>query len=589
MKRYIFKTIMSIVFIMGILTSCEDLKFGDAFLEKPMSDDVDIDVVFSEKKYADQALNQFYKSLPDFLGSWSAGPRIEAITLDLCSDIGYSMTSWERGTISASSKSWPYNLWHEGVVGSPFYGIRKAYIYIENVDRVPDMSTEEKIIRKAEAKVVIALHYVQMIRFLGGIPWIDHAYEANETFKLPRMTLEESVNKVCDLLDEAARDLPWHNPTDEELGHMTAAGAKALKFRLLMFVASPIFNANEPYYAGEAANKRLTWYGDYQESRWQRALNAGLEFLRMNVDDGNNYQIEDTDNPREDYVNGYFTRGNREVILPTFRWAIYKKGHKAYKQFDQGKGCPRGNYADMFQWKDGSPFDWNNPEHRKYPFFDAEGNPTRDVRLYENLLVNGDKWQKGRPAEVYEGGQQGYGTNSKVGQRTKYGYGFRKFIRNCDDEIINKPYSCPWIRMPEIYLNMAEVMNQLNMATQKDEFGRDAYDYLNLVHERAGLPPVTAETVTAGTPLLEYLLDERAREFGQEDVRYYDMVRYKKGKEWATRPLEELKTRKNGNEFTYEVIIHNDSKYMWRDYWYLLPFPTNEINKKFGLIQNPGW
>ena len=67
------------------------------------------------------------------------------------------------------------------------------------------------------------------------------------------------------------------------------------------------------------------------------------------------------------------------------------------------------------------------------------------------------------------------------------------------------------------------------------------------------------------------------------------MVRYKKGKEWATRPLEELKTRKNGNEFTYEVIIHNDSKYMWRDYWYLLPFPTNEINKKFGLIQNPGW
>ena len=40
---------MSIVFIMGILTSCEDLKFGDAFLEKPMSDDVDIDVVFSTK------------------------------------------------------------------------------------------------------------------------------------------------------------------------------------------------------------------------------------------------------------------------------------------------------------------------------------------------------------------------------------------------------------------------------------------------------------------------------------------------------------------------------------------------------------
>ena len=107
-----------------------------------------------------------------------------------------------------------------------------------------------------------------------------------------------------------------------------------------MFVTSPIFNANE--HTNVVSGKQtinMVWR--LQESRWQRALNAGLEFLRMNVDDGNYYQIEDTDNPREDYVNGYFTRGNREVILPTFRWAIYKKGHKAYKQFDQGKGCPR--------------------------------------------------------------------------------------------------------------------------------------------------------------------------------------------------------------------------------------------------------
>ncbi len=48
--------------------------------------------------------------------------------------------------------------------------IRKAYIYIENVDKVPDMTDDEKRIRKAEAKVVIAFHYTQMIRFYGGMP-----------------------------------------------------------------------------------------------------------------------------------------------------------------------------------------------------------------------------------------------------------------------------------------------------------------------------------------------------------------------------------------------------------------------------------
>lgn len=589
MKRYIQKT-LSIILGIGVLLGCEDLKFGENFLEKKLSDDVNVDSVFAHKKYADQMLNQFYKSLPDFLGSYSGGPRVDASTLDVFSDVGFIPTlSWLKGTISSSNRLWPYNLWHEGIVGSPFYGIRKAYIYLENVDRVPDMTDEEKTIRKAEAKVVIALHYVQMIRFLGGVPWIDHAYQANETFKLPRMTLEESVNKTVDLLDEAASVLPWHNPSDEEYGHMTAAAAKALKFRLLTFVASPLLNANAPYYEGDAATELLSWYGDYQVERWKRALDAGIEFLTLNQEDGDYYHMENTGNPREDYVNGYFTKGSREVILPTFRWGIYDKKNKAFKQYDQGKGNPRGSYADMFQWKDGTSFDWNNEEHRKYPFFDAKGNPTRDVRLYENLLVNGDKWQKNKPAQVYEGGQQGFGTNSKVGQRTRYGYGFRKFLRNCDDEINNKPYSCPWIRMPEIYLSIAEVMNQLGIATQKDKFNRNAYDYLNLVHERAGLPPVKAEDVPEGEPLLNYLLDERIREFGQEEVRYYDMIRYKKGKEWTTRPLEELKTTKVGKDFNYQVIIHEENRYLWNDYWYLLPFPITEINKKYGLIQNPGW
>ena len=50
---------------------------------------------------------------------------------------------------------------------------------------LPDMTDDEKRIRKAEAKVVIAFHYTQMIRFYGGMPWIDHAYAADEIFQFP--------------------------------------------------------------------------------------------------------------------------------------------------------------------------------------------------------------------------------------------------------------------------------------------------------------------------------------------------------------------------------------------------------------------
>ncbi len=570
-------------------TGCEDLKFGDNFLEKPNSDEVSIDTVFASKKYADQAMNQFYKSLWDFMPTLD-GCHPEGKILDGYTDLGYSQRiSWTHGAFNASSSAanFPFQLAHEEVVGDPTYGIRKSYVYIENVDRVPDMSDDEKRIRKAEAKVVIASHYVQMIRFYGGMPWIDHAYKPEEMFRLPRMTLEETVNKTVALLDEAAADLPWYTSADE-YGHMTAAAAKALKFRLLLFVASPLFNNTEAYYDGQAATELLTWYGDYQDNRWEDALKAGKDFLRINQENDNYYRIENTGDPRTDYVNGYFTKGNQEVVMASFRWGTYDGVDKPFRMYEGGYGAPRGNYADMFQWHDGSKFDWNNPEHRAHPFFDAAGNPTRDIRLYENLVVNGDKWQ-GRTAEVYKGGREGYGTGSKVQQKTQYGYGFRKFVRDKKNEMKGKPYSCPLIRMPEIYLGVAEAMNQLGRANSADEFGMTAYDYLNLVHTRAGLPPVTASEIPQGDALLSYLLDERAREFGQEDVRYFDMTRYKKGTEWAARPMEMLEITKTGKNFEYNVSVRDDIKYYWNEYWYLLPFPVAEINKKYGLIQNPGW
>lgn len=587
----IIHKILSTGLLIGLLTGCEDLKFGNAFLEKPLSDEMSIDSVFSSKRYADQALNQFYKSLPDYLPSLR-GYHGEGYILDVYSDVGYtSRLSWNHGAITPSSGfgNFQYHLTgNDEVMGDPLYGIRKAYIYIENVDRVPDMTEEEKIIRKAEAKVIIANHYATMIRYYGGVPWIDHAYRADETFQFPRMTLEETVQKTVDLLDEAAADLPWYT-TDAEYGHMTAAVAKAWKFRLLHFVASPLFNSQTPYLDGQAADEKLVWYGDYQQSRWEAALEAGREFLRLNAQNGNYYRIENTGNPREDYLNGYFTKGNREVIMASFRWGIYDGIDKPFRMYESNYGSPRSSFADLFEWKaDGSKFDWNNPEHRAHPFFDANGDMTRDARLYENLVVNGDKWQ-GRTAEVYSGGREGLGSGSSVQQKTQYGYGYRKFIRDKKGEIAGQPYSCPLIRIPEIYLGMAEIMNQLGQANVADEFGNTAYDYLNLVHERAGMPPVTPERVPAGDALLNYLLDERAREFSQEDMRYYDIIRYKKGAEWVTRPVERLTTTKNADgSFSYEITVLPNA-YLWKDAWYLLPFPTDEMNKKYGLIQNPGW
>ena len=577
------------VLLVGMITGCEDFKLGNAFLEKAPGDDVDIDVVFSNKKYADQVLNQAYRSLPDYLPMESRGYRGNWGNTDGVTDICYNRESaYVSGSLKASYEiGFPYypNSTTQNI-GNPLYGIRKAYIYLENVDRVPDMTGDEKKQRKAEMKVIIAYHYSQMLRHYGGLPWIDHAYNPDDSFQFPRLTLEETVSKIVTLLDEAAADLPWY-ASDAESGHLTAAAAKALKLRVCLFVASPLFNNDAPYMDGEAAAQKLTWFGDYRQERWRDALNAGLEFLRLNEQNDNYHEIVKTgDDARQNYVDGYWKRGSKEIIMASHRYPIYDM---SMKSLDRGHNdwyiSTRSSYADMFEWKDGTPFSWDNPNHEAHPFFDENMKPTRDPRLYETLIINQDKFQKQNGgAQCYQGGLQSK-ENSKYNKSSIYGYSIRKFVRDKGEEVKNQPYQCPLVRMPEVYLSIAEAMNQLGIAKQKDEFGRDAYDYINLVRNRVGMPDVRE---VEGQELVDILLHERVVEFGAEEMRYFDLIRWKRADLLST-PVETLNIVKNADgSFTYERST-TEQKYDWKDHWYLIAFSQDEINKKYGLIQNPGW
>ena len=65
-----------IVLMLGLITavSCEDLAFGDKFLQKPPSTDVTIDTVFSTAEYARRVLWYSYQQLPyglETYGYWT--------------------------------------------------------------------------------------------------------------------------------------------------------------------------------------------------------------------------------------------------------------------------------------------------------------------------------------------------------------------------------------------------------------------------------------------------------------------------------------------------------------------------------------
>ena len=66
--------------------------------------------------------------------------------------------------------------------------------------------------------------------------------------------------------------------------------------------------------------------------------------------------------------------------------------------------------------------------------------------------------------------------------------------------------------------------NELGKATTKDEFGNDAYDYINMVRNRVNMPDLTTAKAAPGRELREAILHERAIEFGYEEVRYFDLM-----------------------------------------------------------------
>ena len=90
-------------------------------------------------------------------------------------------------------------------------------------------------------------------------------------------------------------------------------------------------------------------------------------------------------------------------------------------------------------------------------------------------------------------------------------------------------------------------MNELGKATTKDEFGNDAYDYINMVRNRVNMPDLTTAKAAPGRELREAILHERAIEFGYEEVRYFDLTRWKRDDLFKT-PIERLFiTRQSGS------------------------------------------
>jgi hypothetical protein len=106
---------------------------------------------------------------------------------------------------------------------------------------------------------------------------------------------------------------------------------------------------------------------------------------------------------------------------------------------------------------------------------------------------------------------------------------------------------------------------------------------------RAGMPALPANL--SQDVMRKRIRNERAVEFAFEDMRWWDILRWKKGPEIVTQPLKGMSITKSGANFIYTVVtLPANYQKTFLDYMHLYPIPLNEILKSAGVLQqNPGW
>lgn len=631
--------------------SCSDLKFGNDFLEKAPGADMTLEQIFSSKLYAERELIGAYASLRTCLtvhsnnGNYefqNGGNKIGWDNLDAMTDLMQSHCTW--GGVIKTYYAGTYNAEAENEGSGKFgflpdqegawTGIRRAWIFINNVDRVPDMTDEEKKVRKGEARMIIALQMHEMLRHFGGVPILDdYATPENEmTADYSRKTVRQCVDFIVNMCEQAAKELPW-TVADADNGRMTAAGALALKARVLQLAARPLFNASTPYLQAQeptAANKAsvkedpglMTWLGSYTQENWQAVADACEDFFKKNTENGDAYrmvmpQTNDAEGYRQAFSTCYADRESPEIIIHTGR-AIPTYSNTYHRFYfgltDQGQagrgyggGCVTLNFVDMFTAADGTPSDYRKWLSDHGHDGTVYNNPFtgKDPRLYETVLIAGDRYRT-RCAETWiDGLEHGSSANPKCAT----GFIIRKFLWDYNDEFLNKATNSAYIRLPELYLMYAEALNELGRS-------QEALSWLNKTRTRVGLPEMTlpnAAKLHSGQALPDYpecslqgdkylreeILDERAREFCFEEVRWFDIAFWKR-EDLMRKILYGIQiTRKSGSfeegnlVLTYSDPSKMDQGRIWQDKfspkWFLSAFPSDEINKGYGLVQNPGW
>lgn len=479
-----------------------------------------------------------------------------------------------QGSLNAGSGGNPDSRWAE-----LYQPIRKANIFLNNV-KYAKCSQSHIDRMKGEAILMKALCHYELFKRFGGIPIMDNILDLSGNINIPRNTVEETVDYIVRLCDEAAELLPARYP-DSDYGRLTKGSAYGAKAMVLLLAASPLYNENPI----EGATP-LQCYPTPDRERWRYAAEAAKQVLEVKNADGTPaYSLY------PDYKSYFFTRQNNYESLimkqQGMTYSVERADGPAGYQDVRGNTDVSLELVNAFETKNGL-----------LPSEDPTYNPqkpyeNRDERFAANILYSGvELW--GREVEYFQGGKD---YPAAVGNKGCYtGFGMYKHIdpnARPFTPVVNTYHDWPVLRLAEIYLIYAECMNEY-LGNSDDDICNDEsiYEAVNTVRGRAHQKAIAAGSLTKGQ-MRELVHRERTVELCFENKRYFDLRRWREAEVMLNQPVHGAKVVKNGDiiEYIYEIdgkpIEIESRTFPMKMYYH--PIPQSEQNKNTALEQNPGW
>jgi len=599
MKYNILNTVVFIFCGLVLLSSCKK------YLDQVPNDRITMEEVFQKESLSEQFLANVYSYILD------EGDPIHNDPFIGCADeVDFTWSGNDNYRVNVgnmSRASIPFDFW-----GSYYNGIRSATYFMQHIDENDEIRRlhGQGLIDqyKAEARFLRAFFYFCLMRQYGPVILLGDKVlppdASADAFQLARSPFDSCVDYVSKELDTVAQQLPLvphkdGSESDGDYGRATKGMALAVKARLLLYAASPLYNGNtDGILAGFKTASGLPLISNKKDpSKWEKAANAAKDVIDLGI-----YKLyKDPSGNVMKSLQGVFSQAwNSEQIFVRksyglTTWDVHCEPRQAGGWSGVG---PTQEMVDAYFMADGK-LPGESSVYSAKGFTDVNGRQVlnmyrnREPRFYRDITYNNAMWKGGTMNDsaaitFYVDGPNG--KNGHPSDWTKTGYLCRKNVASQTNvgsggNGFQQSRPLALFRLAEIYLDYVEALNEYAPGNS------DILKYLNMVRERAGVPQYGTGTNALPVPadqqeMRKKIWAERKVELAFEGHRFFDIRRWKIAPQ-VMGTLHGMDISKSGDAFYNIVPTLTPHLFLPAYYWW--PISQYELDRDQVLKQNPGW